>query len=107
MIASELRDYEALYPELVLDVCEDCTAGIDYLTTPLPARVEGIVMNPPYGDHRAVKFAEKAVTEADYVALLLTARFLETAERFWFFERHPYTVMWSSSDRLNGMRRFG
>jgi hypothetical protein len=103
VIASDLRDYSAL-PDYQ---CADCTIGVDALTAPVPAGVEGIVTNTPYGNSFPVKFVQKAVTEVDYVALLLSAHFLESAERFWLFERLPFTVMWSSSDRLNGMHRLG
>jgi hypothetical protein len=103
VIASDLYDYSDL-PDYE---CANCTIGVDALTAPVPAGVEGIVTNTAYRDSIPVKFIQKVVTEVDYVALLLSAHFLESAERFWLFERFPFTVMWSSSDRIQGMHRLG
>jgi hypothetical protein len=36
----------------------------------------------PYGDSFPVRFVQKAVTEVDYAALLLSAHLPESAERF-------------------------
>jgi hypothetical protein len=78
VIASDLHDYADL-PD---SECADCTVGVDCLTAPVPPGVEGIVTNMPYGDSFPVRFVQKAVTEVDYAALLLSAHLPESAERF-------------------------
>jgi len=45
-----------------------CRVGINYLEAPPIAGVEGIVTNPPY--KLALLFAEKALSEVPYLALL-------------------------------------
>jgi hypothetical protein len=67
--------------------------------------VKGIVTNPPY--RLAVQFAEKALTEVGYVALLLRTNFLESTARLAFFRRHPPARIWISSRRLPMMHRQG
>jgi hypothetical protein len=57
--------------------------GIDYLTAPLPRGVQGMITNPPF--RKAVEFAEKALAEVPYVALLLRTNFLESKGRLPFF----------------------
>jgi len=64
VVASDIHDYGLV-------------AGADvfnYLTTPLPYLVDGLITNPPY--RLAQKFAEKALAEVGYVALLVRTNFL-------------------------------
>src|SRR5271155_2124345 len=65
VIASDIVDYG-------LDGCKI----LDYLKArPMP-EVQAVVTNPPY--KLAVEFAEKALKEAPYLALLLRTNFLES-----------------------------
>ena len=93
--ASDIADYGL----------EDCEAGIDYLSAALPDGVEGIVTNPPF--KLAVKFAEKALNEVPYLALLLRTNFLESTSRLQFFRNHPPSRIWITSRRLPMMHRHG
>ena len=79
----------------------------DYLAMPpVPDCIDGIVTNPPY--KLAQVFAEKALVEARYVALLLRSNFyVEAAERDAFFAVHPPTRVWFASRRLPAMHRYG
>jgi hypothetical protein len=95
VLASDLVDYG--FPR--------CISGIDYLTAACRPDVKGIVTNPPY--RLAVQFAEKAMTEVGYVALLLRTNFLESTARLAFFRRHPPARIWISSRRLPMMHRQG
>lgn len=67
--------------------------------------VEGIVTNPPF--KLAMEFAEKAVSEAPYVAFLLRTNFLESVKRMEFFKAYPPVRIWISSRRLPMMHRHG
>lgn len=91
--ASDLVDYGL----------ENCQSGVDYLKADLPSGVEGIVSNPPY--KLAVKFAEKALREVPYLALLLRTNFLESTSRLPFFRANPPARIWISSRRLPMMHR--
>ena len=82
-----------------------CRVGINYLEAPPIAGVEGIVTNPPY--KLALLFAEKALSEVPYLALLLRTNFLESTARLKFFRKHPPTRIWISSRRLPMMHRHG
>lgn len=82
-----------------------CRAGVDYLEAAAPAGIGGIVTNPPY--RLAMAFAEKALGEVPYLALLLRTNFLESTARLPFFRRHPPTRVWISSRRLPMMHRHG
>ncbi len=77
----------------------------DYFKTPKPFGIEGIITNPPF--LRAVEFAEKALLEVKYVALLLRTNFLESTSRLPFFRQNPPSRVWISSRRLPMMHRFG
>lgn len=91
--ASDLVDYGL----------ENCQSGVDYLSAELPAGVGGIVTNPPY--KLAVKFAQKALMEVPYLALLLRTNFLESTARLPFFRANPPARLWISSRRLPMMHR--
>ena len=95
VIASDLIDYGL----------ENCSSGVDYLTAPLPWGVSGVVTNPPFS--LALTFAEKALGEVPYLALLLRTNFLESTGRLPFFNRHPPARIWISSRRLPMMHRHG
>jgi hypothetical protein len=95
VVATELVDYGG----------EGVTAGVDYLTAPLPDGVTGIVTNPPY--RLAVEFARKALGEVPYLALLLRTNFLESTARLPFSRAHPPARIWISSRRLPMMHRHG
>jgi hypothetical protein len=95
VVASDIADYGLV----------DCQTGVDYLTAkPIPG-VEGIVTNPPY--KLAMRFAEKALRETHYLALLLRTNFLESTARLQFFRKHQPARIWISSRRLPMMHRHG
>jgi hypothetical protein len=72
VIASDIADYGLA----------GCRTGLDYLSAkPIPG-VGGIITNPPY--KLAMRFAEKALREAPYLALLLRTNFLESTVRLQF-----------------------
>src|SRR5690349_14751062 len=74
VLASDLVDYGL----------NGCISGLDYLTAKAMPEAKGIVTNPPY--KLAVQFAEKALKETAYVALLLRTNFLESTTRMVFFK---------------------
>jgi hypothetical protein len=95
VIASDIADYGLA----------NCRIGVDYLSAkPVPG-VEGIVTNPPY--KLAMRFAEKALRETRYLALLLRTNFLESTARLQFFRKHQPARIWISSRRLPMMHRHG
>ena len=95
VIASDIADYGLV----------DCQAGIDYLSEQARPYVEGIITNPPF--KLAMSFAEKALHEVPYLALLLRTNFLESTARLSFFRKHAPARIWISSRRLPMMHRFG
>jgi hypothetical protein len=95
VMASDIADYGLV----------GCKAGIDYLKAPPIAEVEAMVTNPPF--KLALLFAEKALSEVSYVALLLRTNFLESTARLKFFRTHPPARIWISSRRLPMMHRHG
>lgn len=95
VVASDIADYGLA----------GCKTGVDYLGAAAEAGVEGIVTNPPY--KLAIKFAEKAISEVPYLALLLRTNFLESTARLPFFRRHQPARIWISSRRLPMMHRYG
>ena len=95
VVASDIADYGLA----------ECKAGVDYLKARPLSGVEGIVTNPPY--KLAVKFAEKALQEVPYLALLLRTNFLESTARLAFFRQHQPARIWISSRRLPMMHRHG
>ena len=86
VIASDIADYGAGY------------SLADYLTAPVPDGVQGIVTNPPFG--RALAFAQKALSEVPFVALLLRLNFLQAVERLAFFRASPPARVWVSMRRI-------
>jgi hypothetical protein len=95
VIASDIVDYGLI----------DCKVGINYLEAPPIGDVEAVVTNPPF--KLALRFAEKALSEVPYLALLLRTNFLESTERLKFFRKHPPARIWISSRRLPMMHRHG
>jgi len=95
VVASDIADYGLA----------GCTVGLDYLTASPRVDVEGIVTNPPY--RLAVEFAEKALKEVPYLALLLRTNFLESTARMPFFKKNRPARIWISSRRLPMMHRYG
>ena len=95
VIASDIVDYGL----------DGCKVGVDYLTAKPFCEVEGIITNPPY--KLAVQFAEKALKETSYLALLLRTNFLESTARLTFFRKHQPARIWISSRRLPMMHRYG
>src|SRR6516165_6894634 len=65
--------------------------------------IGGIVTNPPF--KLASRFAQKALSEVRYVALLLRTNFLEAIRRLPFFRTSPPSRIWISSRRLPMMHR--
>jgi hypothetical protein len=92
VIASDIYDYglEGAYVS-------------DYLTCTASTAAQAIVTNPPF--KLAQQFAEKAIAEVPYVALLLRLSFLESVSRKSFFNKHPPSRVWISSRRLPMMHR--
>lgn len=95
IVASDIADYGL----------QGCATGIDYLKAKTPVGVEAVVTNPPY--KLAVQFAEKALNEVPYLALLLRTNFLESTARLPFFRKHQPARIWISSRRLPMMHRHG
>ncbi|HKU53077.1 MAG TPA: hypothetical protein VJQ25_11450 [Nitrospira sp.] len=85
----------------------ECNAIMDYFEFVFTRSHDnvGIITNPPF--LRAVEFAEKALSEVNYVALLLRTNFLESTSRLPFFRSNPPSTVWISSRRLPMMHRFG
>ena len=54
-----------------------------------------------------MRFAEKAIGETPYLALLLRTNFLESTARLRFFRMNPPARIWISSRRLPMMHRYG
>jgi hypothetical protein len=105
-----VRPFEALGHTVIASDIADyglagCATGVDYLTAAPQPAAEGIVTNPPF--KLAVQFAEKALKEAPYLALLLRTNFLEGAARLPFFRKHQPARIWISSRRLPMMHRHG
>ena len=78
---------------------------LDYFKTKPYPGTTGIITNPPF--NLAVEFAQKALTEVSYLALLLRTNFLESNERLSFFRTTPPQRVWISSRRLPMMHRHG
>lgn len=95
VIASDIADYGL----------DDCRTGVDYLKAKPISGVGGVVTNPPY--KLAVQFAQKAIREAPYLALLLRTNFLESTSRLKFFREYQPARIWISSRRLPMMHRLG
>jgi hypothetical protein len=95
VIASDIADYGLA----------DCKAGVDYLKAKPIREAQGIVTNPPF--KLALRFAEKAIKEVPYLALLLRTNFLESANRLSFFRKHKPARIWLSSRRLPMMHGHG
>lgn len=95
VLASDIADYGL----------EGCGSGINYLTAKQRPEIKGIITNPPY--KLAKQFAEKALHEVPYVALLLRTNFLESMTRMSFFKKYPPSRIWISSRRLPMMHRHG
>lgn len=95
VVASDIADYGLA----------NCRSGVDYLSAKPVSGVEGIVTNPPY--KLAMRFAEKALKETRYLALLLRTNFLESTARLHFFRKHEPARIWISSRRLPMMHRYG
>jgi len=82
-----------------------CRIG-DYLATRIPRdSIDAIITNPPF--KLAAQFAQKAIADAPYTALLLRTNFLESRRRLPFFRRSPPSTVWISSRRLPMMHRRG
>lgn len=99
---------EAGFTVIGSDIADYGLAGctvVDYLEAEPIAEVQGIVTNPPF--RQAVQFAEKALGEVTYLALLLRTNFLESQARKPFLQRHPVARIWVSSRRLPMMHREG
>jgi hypothetical protein len=94
VIASDIVDYGL----------GNCTI-VDYFKAKPIDKVQGIITNPPY--KLAVQFAEKALREVPYLALLLRTNFLESTARLPFFLKHQPARIWISSRRLPMMHRHG
>jgi len=95
VIASDIVDYSL----------PGCRVGINYLKAPPMGDARAIVTNPPF--KLALRFAEKALNEVQYLALLLRTNFLESTERLKFFRKNPPARIWISSRRLPMMHRYG
>ena len=97
--------YQVTATDLMDYGLEACASGVDYLQAAPRPGIEGVVTNPPY--RLAIDFAQKALSEVPYLALLLRTNFLESTARLPFFRRHPPARIWISSRRLPMMHRHG
>ena len=94
VVASDIYDYG-------LPGCQIC----NYLTAPLPLRIEGLITNPPF--QAAQRFAQKAISEVPYVALLVRTNFLmDGAQRGKWLDGCEPTRVWLSAQRLPFMHRY-
>lgn len=78
---------------------------LDYLKASPLDGIQAIITNPPF--RLAMPFAEKALKEVSYLALLLRTNFLESTSRMKFFRTHEPSRIWISSRRLPMMHRYG
>jgi len=74
--------------------------GIDVLTLEKPQGYTGFVTNPPYHKNLPHKIATKAISEYDYVAMLVRITFLEGKKRKVLFDQHPPSQIIVFSDRI-------
>lgn len=95
VVASDIADYGLA----------GCASGVDYLKAKAIPGIGGVVTNPPY--KLAMSFAEKAISEVPYLALLLRTNFLESTSRLQFFRKNQPARIWISSRRLPMMHRHG
>lgn len=65
--------------------------GVDYLKTPIPPGVVGIITNPPF--KHAAEFITKATGECGFVAMLLKATYWHAGGRKRLFERRPPSLL--------------
>lgn len=65
-------------------VATDLNTGVDFLKTKIKA--EAIITNPPF--NLAAKFIEKAVNEADIVAMVLKSQYWHAKGRIELFQKH-------------------
>jgi hypothetical protein len=91
------------------DICDYGLSGaaiVDYFDAEPPVDVEGIVTNPPFA--LAQQFAEKALRETRYVALLVRSNFvIEGSKRGRWLDANPPTRQWWSAQRFPMMHRQG
>jgi hypothetical protein len=81
---------------------------VEYLSAPTPpiGWADGVITNPPHSS--AQEFAEKAISEIPYVALLVRTNFLmDGEERRRWLDRNPLTRTWYLLPRLPMMHRHG
>ena len=69
--------------------CTDIIYGDDFLNTNCPENINAIITNPPF--NLSAQFIEKAVKEADVVAMLLKSQYWHAASRTSLFEKYPPT----------------
>lgn len=84
-ISKVLYEYGFKVENHDLRVTEFGGDGIDYLTTPFKA--DAIITNPPF--NLSQQFIEKALEEADIVAMLLKCQYWHVRKRTELFERNP------------------
>jgi hypothetical protein len=101
----QMAGFKVFASDLINYGLDECVSGLDYLTAEPIREAKAIITNPPY--KLAVQFAEKALNETPYVALLLRTNFLESTARLPFFRKHQPARIWISSRRLPMMHRHG
>ncbi len=68
-------------------VSTDIQTGTDYLTTPPPEAFDAIITNPPF--NKSQEFIEKALNEADVVAMVLKTQYWHAKKRYQLFIDQP------------------
>lgn len=63
------------------------TPEVDYLKFTPKLRCDAIITNPPF--NRSVEFIEKALLEADLVAMLLKSQYWHSKSRYDLFDSNP------------------
>lgn len=72
--------------------------GLDFLHT--HKEYPAIITNPPYKNNLAQKFSEKALNEAEFVAMFVRLTFMESVRRYNFFKKYPPNIL-VFSNRIN------
>lgn len=84
------------YPEALCQI----QTGMDVLALDKQLGYDALITNPPYHQDIPRKLVQKALTEYDYVAVLVRLTFLEGKKRKALFDKHTPTKILIFSDRI-------